>query len=56
MVAVVHKPLKIIALNANSTGRQAYEVRKLVARLKNRCSLLLRDTFETSHEILHSKL
>jgi hypothetical protein len=56
MVAVVHRPLKIIAFNANGTGRQAYEVRIHVARLKNRCSPLFRDASENSYEVLHSKL
>jgi exonuclease III len=28
MVATVHRPLKVIAFNANGIGRQAYELRK----------------------------
>jgi hypothetical protein len=34
MPHTVHRPLKIIALNANSTGRQAYEFRKRSQVLK----------------------
>jgi hypothetical protein len=34
MPTTVHIPLKIIALNANGIGRQAYEVRKQLQNLK----------------------
>jgi hypothetical protein len=27
MAAIVHRPLKVIAFNANGIGRQAYELR-----------------------------
>jgi hypothetical protein len=34
MAAVVHRPLKIIAFNANGIGKQGYEVRKQLQELK----------------------
>jgi hypothetical protein len=40
MPTTVHRPLKIIACNANGIGRQAYEVRKQLQDLKIDVSLL----------------
>jgi hypothetical protein len=39
MAATVHKPLKIIAFNANDIGRQAYELRKQLQELKTDVAL-----------------
>jgi hypothetical protein len=34
MVAIVHRPLKVVAFNANGIGRQAYVLRKQMQNLK----------------------
>jgi hypothetical protein len=34
MVITVHRPLKVVAINANGIGRQAYELRKQMQDLK----------------------
>jgi hypothetical protein len=39
MARIVHRPLKIIAFNANSIGRQAYKVRKQLQDLKTDVAL-----------------
>jgi hypothetical protein len=55
MSTTVHRPLIIIAFNANGTERQTYEVRKQLQDLKINMSLFS-DTPETSHEALYSTL
>jgi hypothetical protein len=43
--------------NSKGIGRQAYEVRKQLKDLvRNRRGSVLRDTYETLYEVLHSKL
>jgi hypothetical protein len=52
-----HRSLKIIAFIANGIGRQAGpRGHKTVAKLKNKRDPVLRDTPETSYEVLHSKI
>jgi hypothetical protein len=55
MVVTVHRPLRVVAFNANGIGRQAYDVRKY-AMAKNRCGPFLGDTPETTYEVLHTEL
>jgi hypothetical protein len=46
----VHRPLKIIAFNANGIGRQAYEARKQLQALKTDASL-----FSKTHQKPHMR-
>jgi hypothetical protein len=39
MAAIVYRPLKVVALNANSIGRQTYELRKQMPDLKTDVAL-----------------
>jgi hypothetical protein len=55
MAAEVHRPLKDVAFNANSIGRQAYELRKQLQDQKIDVALFM-ETSETTYEVLHSKL
>jgi hypothetical protein len=51
MSTTVHRPLIILAFNANGTGRQAYEVRKQLQDLKITLSL-----FSVTHLKPHMRL
>jgi hypothetical protein len=51
----VHRPLKVIAFNANGIGRQRRSVNSCKTYIYP-CGSLLRDTFKTSWEVLYSKL
>jgi hypothetical protein len=53
MAASVHRPLKVIAFNANGIWRRPYELSK---QLKDRCGSALTDISQTSREVLYSKL
>jgi hypothetical protein len=55
MAATVHRPLKVVAFNANGIVRQAYELQKQMQCLKIDVALFNRDTSETTYEVLHSK-
>jgi hypothetical protein len=53
MMAIVHRPLKGVAFNANSIGRQAYELRKEKQDIKRDVVL-----FSETHPkpfVIHSK-
>jgi hypothetical protein len=47
----IHRPLKVLAFNANGIGRQRYELSKELQELLVDVAPVFRDTFETSWEI-----
>jgi hypothetical protein len=56
MAARVHRPLKVIAFNANGIWRQHYELSKQLLRLTYTYGSALRDTAQIPREILYLKL